>query len=146
MSGCEKKACICKKIDPLCVFSKFYNSSVWAMTIGLLLGLWLWLGMRANLGLIYYAAWFVLFVGFCFIRKLRFGWKFTSINVAICAVFNLIVFGVDKLSALPAVRIREGLGQKWHLGTVSTIWYGYLIAGLVLILVVGILRDKKAKA
>ncbi len=138
-----KKCAVCGSVDPLCIFSKFYNCAIWAMTVGLLLGLWLWLAMRVNLGLIFYAAWLFLFVVFCLIRKLRFGWKFTAINVAVCAVFNLVVFGVNKLSSLPAVRIREGLGRKWHLGTVSAIWYGYLIAGLVLILVVGILRDKK---
>lgn len=144
MSACKKKCPVCGKIDPLCIFSKFYNCSIWAMTIGLLLGLWLWLGMRVNLGLIFYAAWIFLTVVFCLIRKLRFGWKFTSVNVAVCAVFNLLVFGVGKLSSLPAVRIREGLGQtRWHLGTVSLIWYGFLVLGLALILVVGIMRDKK---
>ena len=143
MSDCSKKCPVFGKFDPLCLFSKFYNSSIWAMTIGLLLGMWLWLEMRVNVGWIFYGAWIFLTVLFCFIRRLRMGWKFTGVNVAVCAVLNLVLFGVGKLSTIPAVRIREGLGQKWHLGTVSAVWYGYLVAGLVLILVVGILRDKK---
>lgn len=145
MEKCTKKCCNCG-CCPLNIFSKFYNSSIWAMTLGLFFGMWLWLEMRMNVGWIFYGSWILLTVVFCLIRKLRMGWKFTSINVAVCAVLNLVVFGVNKLSTTPAVRIREGLGQKWHLGTVSTIWYTYLAVGLVLILVVGIIKDKKAKA
>lgn len=144
MSACKNKCPVCGKIDPLCIFSKFYNCSVWAMTISMLLALWLWLGMRANMGLVFFALWLVLLVVFCFVRKLRFGWKFTAVNMAACTALNLAVFGTDKLSNLPAARIREGLGYtRWPLATVSAVWYGFLVIGLVLILVVGIMRDKK---
>lgn len=139
---CNKRC----NLDVINGFSKFYNSAIWAMTVSVFLGLWLWLGMRMNLGWVLYGGCAFLTLVLSLFRKLRFGWKFTSINVAVFAVLNLVVMGVDKLKALPAVRIREGLGQtRWHLGTVSAVWYSFVVIGLVVIVVCGILKDKKAK-
>ena len=133
--------------DLLCGFIKFYNSFLWAMTASMLMALWLWLGMRANMGLVFYGLWLGLTLLLCLAcRRWKPGWKFTAVNLALCAALNLLVFGADKLKSLPAARIREGIGQtQWPLGTVTALWLGFLALGLAGIVFLGIRQDRKAK-
>jgi len=135
-----------KKIKPVHILNKFYNASLWAMTISMLLGMWAWLGMRMNLGWIFYGAWLVLAIVLICIRKIACGWKFTTINVAVCGIINFVIFGFDKLKILPAVRIREGIGMyTLNLGIVNTILVAFLVVGFALVLFFG-LKDSKKKA
>ena len=116
------------------------------MTISMLLGMWAWLGMRMNLGWIFYGAWLVLAIVLICIRKIACGWKFTTINVAVCGIINFVIFGFDKLKILPAVRIREGIGMyTLNLGIVNTILVAFLVVGFALVLFFG-LKDSKKKA
>ena len=132
-----------EKINPVHVLNKVYNTSLWAMTISMLLGMWAWLGMRMNLGWIFYGCWILFAVILVLIRKLSCGWKFTTINVAVCAAVNFLVFGFDKLKILPAVRIREGIMMPTlNLGAVNTVMMAFLIVGFALVLFFG-LKDKK---
>ena len=131
------------KINPVHVLNKVYNTSLWAMTISMLLGMWAWLGMRMNLGWIFYGCWILFAVILVLIRKLACGWKFTTINVAVCAVINFVVFGMDKLKILPAARIREGIMMPTlKLGTVNTVIVAFLVIGFALVMFFG-LKDKK---
>ena len=135
-----------QKIKGVHVLNKVYNTALWAMTISMLLGMWAWLAMRINMGWIFYGLWLVLAIVFILIKKLACGWKFTCINVVVCAAINLVVFGVDKLKILPAARVREGIMMyTLNLGLVNTIIMAFLVVGLALILFFG-LKDSKKKA
>ena len=135
-----------KKFNWVHFYNKFYNCFLWALTISMLLGMWAWLSMRLNLGWVLYGGWALLLLILTFIRKLSCGWKFTSINLAVCAVLNFVVFGMDKLKILPAARIREGIGMyTMNIGTVNTILLAFLVVGYALVLFFG-LRGEKKKA
>ena len=126
------------------MFNKFYNTALWGMTISMLLGMWAWLAMRINMGWICYGLWLVLFIIFGFIRKRACGWKFTCVNMAVCAAINLVVFGVDKLKILPAARVREGIMMyTLNLGLVNTFIMAFLVIGFALVLFFGLKGSKK---
>ena len=135
-----------KKFNWVHFYNKFYNCALWGMTISMLLGMWAWLGMRMNMGWIFYGSWLVLLLIFTFIRKLSCGWKFTSINLVVVMAINFLVFGIDKLKILPASRIREGICMyTLNLGTVNTVMLIFLVVGYALVLFFG-LRGEKKKA
>ena len=132
-----------EKINPVHVLNKFYNTSLWAMTISMLLGKWAWLGMRMNLGWVFYGGWILFAVILILIRKFSCGWKFTCINVAVFTVLNFVIFGYDKLKILPAARLREGIMMPTlKLSAVNTVMVAFLVIGFALILFFG-LKDKK---
>ena len=134
-----------EKINGVHVLNKIYNTSLWAMTISMLLGMWAWLGMRINMGWIFYGTWLVLFLVFIFIRKLACGWKFTCVNLAVCTAFNLVVFGMDKLMILPAARVREGIMMyTLNLDLVNIFIVAFLAIGFGLVLFLNLRADKKA--
>ena len=133
------------KINGVHVVNKIYNTSLWGMTISMLLGMWAWLGMRINMGWIFYGTWLVLFLVFIFIRKLACGWKFTCVNLAVCTAFNLVVFGMDKLMILPAARVREGIMMyTLNLDLVNIFIVAFLAIGFGLVLFLNLRADKKA--
>lgn len=134
-----------EKLNGVHVFNKFYNTALWGMTISMLLGMWAWLGMRINMGWIFYGTWLVLFLVFIFIRKLACGWKFTCVNLAVCTAFNLVVFGMDKLMILPAARVREGIMMyTLNLDLVNIFIVAFLAIGFGLVLFLNLRADKKA--
>ena len=133
-----------QKIKGVHVLNKIYNTSLWAMTISMLLGMWAWLAMRMNLGWVFYGGWVVFAIVLILIRKLSCGWKFTCINVAVCAVINFVVFGFDKLKILPAARIREGIMMPTlKLSAVNTVMVAFLAIGFALVLFLNLRADKK---
>ena len=133
-----------EKLNGVHVVNKIYNTSLWAMTISMLLGMWAWLAMRMNLGWVFYGGWVVFAIVLILIRKLACGWKFTCINVAVCAVINFVVFGFDKLKILPAVRIREGIMMPTlKLSAVNTVMVAFLVIGFALVLFLNLRADKK---
>ena len=133
-----------EKINGVHVFNKFYNTALWGMTISMLLGMWAWLGMRINMGWIFYGTWLVLFLVFIFIRKLACGWKFTCVNLAVCTAFDLVVFGMDKLMILPAARVREGIMMyTLNLDLVNIFIVAFLAIGFGLVLFLNLRADKK---
>ena len=132
------------KINSVHVVNKVYNTALWAMTISMLLGMWAWLAMRMNLGWVFYGGWVVFAIILILIRKLSCGWKFTCINVAVCAVINFVVFGFDKLKILPAARIREGIMMPTlKLSAVNTVMVAFLVVGFALVLFLNLRADKK---
>ena len=133
-----------QKIKGVHILNKIYNTSLWAMTISMLLGMWAWLAMRMNLGWIFYGGWIVFAIVLILIRKLSCGWKFTCINVAVCAVINFVAFGFDKLKILPAARIREGIMMPTlKLSAVNTVMVAFLVIGFALVLFLNLRADKK---
>ena len=132
------------KLNGVHVVNKIYNTSLWAMTISMLLGMWAWLAMRMNLGWVFYGGWVVFAIVLVLIRKLSCGWKFTCINVAVCAVINFVVFGFDKLKILPAARIREGIMMPTlKLSAVNAVMVAFLVIGFALVLFLNLRADKK---
>ena len=132
-----------EKINPVHVLNKVYNTSLWAMTISMLLGKWAWLGMRMNLGWVFYGGWILFAVILILIRKFSCGWKFTCINVAVFTVLNFVIFGYDKLKILPAARLREGIMMPTlKLSAVNSVMIAFLVIGFALVLFFG-LKDKK---
>ena len=132
-----------EKVNPVHVLNKFYNTSLWAMTISMLLGKWAWLGMRMNLGWVFYGGWILFAVILILIRKFSCGWKFTCINVAVFTVLNFVIFGYDKLKILPAARLREGIMMPTlKLSAVNSVMIAFLVIGFALVLFFG-LKDKK---
>ena len=132
------------KLNGVHVVNKIYNTSLWAMTISMLLGMWAWLAMRMNLGWVFYGGWVVFAIVLVLIRKLSCGWKFTCINVAVCAVINFVVFGFDKLKILPAARIREGIMMPTlKLSAVNTVMVAFLVVGFALVLFLNLRADKE---
>lgn len=132
------------KLNGVHVVNKIYNTSLWAMTISMLLGMWAWLAMRMNLGWVFYGGWVVFAIVLVLIRKLSCGWKFTCINVAVCAVINFVVFGFDKLKILPAARIREGIMMPTlKLSAVNTVMVTFLVVGFALVLFLNLRADKE---
>jgi hypothetical protein len=114
------------------------------MTISMLLGMWAWLGMRINMGRIFYGLWLVLAIVFILIRKLSCGWKFTTVNLVVCGIVNFVVFGIDKLKILPAARVREGIMMyTLNLGLVNTVIMAFLVIGFALVLFLNLRADKK---
>ena len=133
-----------QKIKGVHILNKIYNASLWAMTISMLLGMWAWLAMRMNLGWVFYGGWVVFAIVLILIRKLSCGWKFTCINVSVCAVINFVVFGFDKLKILPAARIREGIMMPTlKLSAVNTVMVAFLVIGFALVLFLNLRADKK---
>ena len=133
-----------QKIKGVHILNKIYNTSLWAMTISMLLGMWAWLAMRMNLGWVFYGGWVVFAIVLILIRKLSCGWKFTCINVAVCAVINFVAFGFDKLKILPAARIREGIMMPTlKLSAVNTVMVAFLVIGFALVLFLNLRADKK---
>lgn len=134
-----------EKIKPVHVLNKIYNTALWAMTVSMLLGMWAWLGMRVNMGWIFYGLWVILAIVFILIRKLSCGWKFTAVNLLVCGAIDVLVFGFDKLKILPAARIREGIGMyTLNLGVVNNVILGFLVVGFALILFFDLKNKKKA--
>ena len=132
------------KINGVHVVNKIYNTSLWAMTISMLLGMWAWLAMRMNLGWVFYGGWVVFAIVLILIRKLACGWKFTCVNVAVCAIVNFVVFGFDKLKILPAARLREGIMMPTlKLSAVNTVMVAFLVIGFALVLFLNLRADKK---
>ena len=133
-----------QKIKGVHVLNKIYNTSLWAMTISMLLGMWAWLGMRINMGWIFYGLWLVLAIVFILIKKLPCGWKFTTVNLVVCGIVNFVVFGIDKLKILPAARVREGIMMyTLNLGLVNTVIMAFLVIGFALVLFLNLRADKK---
>ena len=133
-----------KKFNWVHFYNKFYNCFLWALTLSMLLGMWAWLAMRMNLGWVFYGGWVVFAIVLILIRKLSCGWKFTCVNVAVCAVINFVVFGFDKLKILPAARIREGIMMPTlKLSAVNTVMVAFLVIGFALVLFLNLRADKK---
>lgn len=109
-----------------------YNSFLLALTIATLCFKNDWLQMRVNTGYIFgglFFAFLLLFYVLIKKEKLSLGCKFTILNLSICTLIGMIIYGFSRMQIVPATIIREGL----HLTRIpfSTINFIFLIIVLI---------------
>lgn len=104
-------------------FAALYNAFLWSMALSVLLFQNLWLEMRVNLGVVFFALWALLFLLIAGTRPLRrtcrsfAGATFSLITAPALCVFLL---GTERSLAVPASIIREGLMQhRLPIGTIN---------------------------
>ncbi len=92
-----------------------YNSFLLSLTIATLCFSNTWLQMRANTGYIFFALLIVLVGIFYWIDKKKScipNAKFTIINIIVCTIIGLVVYGWRRMQVVSASLIREGIHQR----------------------------------
>lgn len=95
-----------------------------------------WLQMRVNTGYIFYAGWVVLTVLLGIIlRKREPGLRFSLINLVICTVYSIFLYGWKRLQIVPASIIREGIHQGTiKFSVINTAVFVFIVLGMAIIL------------
>ena len=122
--------------NPARIFSKFYNSGIWAMVLALVCSGIPKIAGKINLGWIYLGLWLGLFALTLLFRKFSCGPVFTLIStiVSMGAVY-LLCGSPAALGRKPAGIVRLGLGLRTvPLTTFNTIFTVFIIAGFIIIL------------
>lgn len=127
-------------------FRIVYNSFFWALSLALTLFQNYWLQMRVNTGHIFLIAWPVLILLFIFIfrkNKQRFGLPFTIINVFVCCIYVLTLYGLQRIQIVPASILREGLHLgRIPFGTINAAVGIFILVGLLVVIYSSIRRKK----
>ena len=124
-----------EKFNAARFFSKLYNTAFWGMNISMLVGLNAVIGMRINMGWIFFGSWILLFLITLPIKKLNMGWKFTVINVIANLLFGFLLFGVDMMAITPASRLREGIMMTdMSFSVCNMILIAFMAIGLALVI------------
>lgn len=120
-----------------------YNSFLWALMIAITCFKSEWLEMRVNVGYILFGAFIILSIIssiYCNKKKYKLNTKFTLINLIICFIYSIILYGFKRLQIVPASIIREGINM-------TRVPFSKINSILVVILIVGIstifLSDRK---
>ena len=118
-------------------FSILYNSFLWALAVSITSFKSEWLEMRVNIGLILFALWLLLFVVISLISRkktINMGFSFSAINLAICAIFGLILYGPRRLAVVPASIVREGLHMtSFSFSSINLVLFAFLAAGIIVL-------------
>jgi hypothetical protein len=119
-------------------FKILYNSFLWSMALALTCFRNEWLEMRVNIGYLLFGIWLILFAAGCVLfRKqaaLRRGFRFSSVNLLICALYGFLLYGAGRMAVVPAAIVREGLHVTGISFTmVNTVLAVLLAAGPVLL-------------
>ena len=118
-------------------FAALYCAFLWSMALCILLFQSLWLEMRVNLGVAFFALWALLFLLLAGIRPLR-----RSCRSLVGATFSLIaapalcwlLLGTERILSVPASIVREGLMQpRLPLDTINLLLGAAVAAGWLLI-------------
>jgi len=117
------------------ILSLLYNTFLWAIAVAIVLFQVTWLEMRVNIGSVLFLLWALLFL--CSFVK---GWRFGQIGTIISLVgvfgFCFFILGWERLFAVPALIIREGLGfNRVHVDKINFILACILIIGLLSIVI-----------
>lgn len=89
-----------------------YNSFLWSLVISVTAFTSEWLEMRVNIGTVLFGIWLLLFIILSFIsRKKTFknSFIFTLVNLVICFIYGVILYGIERIGIVPGSIIREGL-------------------------------------
>ena len=120
--------------NPARLFSKLYNSALWAMAAALYCS-----GIpviaKMNIGWVFFGLWLGLFAIALIVRKLRCGVIFTLVSVAasLAAIF-LLCGSAGALGRKPAGIVRMGLGLRTvPFRTFNIIFIAFIIVGFILI-------------
>ncbi len=119
--------------NPARMFSKFYNSALWGMIIGLIWSGLPNLGAKVNPGWVLIGGWLGTFALSLLFRKFRAGVAFTAANVVICLGIIYFLCG-PAIVRKPAGILRMGVGLRTvPLTTFNIIYIAFLLAGFVII-------------
>ena len=118
-------------------FAALYNAFLWSMVLCILLFQNLWLEMRVNLGVAFFALWALLFLLMAGTRPLRrvFG-SLAGATFSLIAVPLLcwLLLGTERILSVPASIVREGLMQyRLPLDTIDLALGAATILGWLLI-------------
>lgn len=121
--------------NPARLFSKLYNSAIWAMLIALLCSGVPKITGAMNIGWVYFGLWLGLFAIVLLFRKIKCGPVFTAVSaVASMAAIYMLCGSAAALGRKPAGIVRMGLGLRTvPLTTFNMIFAFFIIAGFIII-------------
>ncbi|MCB2289930.1 hypothetical protein LGK97_09145 [Clostridium sp. CS001] len=96
-------------------FNSIYNSFLWAMVVAITSFKSEWLEMRVNIGYIFFGTFIVLSVILSLISKrkpLNLRGMFTTVNLVLCVIYGTILYGLERLTVVPASILREGIHEN----------------------------------
>ena len=120
--------------NPARLFSKFYNSALWAMTASLFCS-----GIPAiakiNIGWVFFGLWLGLFAIALIFRKFKCGTVFTLISTILSLAGTAYLCGsTGALGRKPAGIVRMGLGLRTvPFRTFNIIFIAFIVLGLILV-------------
>lgn len=120
--------------NPAKLFSKFYNSALWAMTASLFCS-----GIPAiakiNIGWVFFGLWLGLFAIALIFRKFKCGTVFTLISTILSLAGTAYLCGsTGALGRKPAGIVRMGLGLRTvPFRTFNIIFIAFIVLGLILV-------------
>ena len=118
-------------------FAALYNAFLWSMALCVLLFQSLWLEMRVNLGVAFFALWALLFLLMSGAHPLRRACgSFAGATFSLIAVPSLcwLLLGRERILSVPASIVREGLMQhRLPLDTTNLALGAAVAAGWLLI-------------
>jgi hypothetical protein len=120
-------------------FSILYNSLLWTLVISITCFKSEWLEMRVNIGHVLFAVWLILFTAISLLSRkktAKFGFSFSAINLVICLIYSLLLYGIGRLAVVPASIIREGL-HLTNIGfsCINVVLFVFLLAGICFLFV-----------
>lgn len=128
-------------------FPILYNSFLWALVVSITCFKSEWLEMRVNIGLILFALWLVLFTGISLLSRkktAKLGFTFSAINLVVCSIYGLLLYGIRRLAVVPASIIREGLHiTKISFSSINIVLCIFLLAVINILFAEKFLKSKK---
>lgn len=119
--------------NPARLFSKLYNSGLWAMVLALI-GSGIPAVAKINIGWVFIGLWLGLFAAALIFRRFSCGVRFSAVNVIVCMALIYFICGGTAIFRKPAGIVRMGLGLRTvPFSTFNTIFTIFLIAGFVAI-------------
>lgn len=114
-------------------FASLYNSFLFSLLISLTLFTSEWLEMRVNIGFVFFGLWLLVFIVLSILsrKKLKLGFIFSLNNLIICFIVAFILYGLERLTIVPASIIREGL----HMTSIS---FGVINIVITIFIVLGL--------
>lgn len=121
--------------NPARLFSKFYNSAIWAMVVSLICSGIPKITGAMNIGWVYLGLWLGLFAIALLFRKFKCGTVFTLISVVVSlAAVYLLCGSPAALGRKPAGIVRMGLGLRTvPLTTFNIIFIAFIVIGFIII-------------
>jgi membrane protein DedA with SNARE-associated domain len=121
--------------NPARLFSKLYNSAIWAMVAALICSGVPKITGAMNIGWVYLGLWLGLFAIALLFRKFRCGTVFTLISVIVSmAAIYLLCGSPAALGRKPAGIVRMGLGLRTvPLTTFNIIFAAFIVIGFIII-------------
>lgn len=121
--------------NPARLFSKLYNSAIWAMVLALICSGVPKITGAMNIGWVYLGLWLGLFAIALLFRKFKCGPVFTAVSVMVSMALIYVLCGSPAaLGRKPAGIVRMGLGLRTiPLTTFNIIFSAFIIVGFIII-------------